>query len=96
MWARVGLAGALALLMPFWPYAHSCGLKLFLYTAAVATIPIAGGWAAWSSWRLRRGLPHVLSLLVMLFGLAMVARVVLPRTGYAATPATWTCPTSTP
>lgn len=96
VWARVGLAGALGILMPVWPYTHSCGLKLFLYLGAVCAIPIAGGWAAVFAWKHRRGLAQVLSLIVLVWGLALVARVVLPRTGYAARSATWTCTVPTP
>jgi hypothetical protein len=38
------------------------------------------------------GLPHILSIGLLLWGLTLMAGVVLPRTGYAKTPATWFCP----
>jgi hypothetical protein len=35
---------------------------------------------------------HTLSLLVLLWGLVLAAREVLPRTGYARHVRTWSCP----
>lgn len=90
-WVRVGLGVVLAAAMTQWPYAHPCGLALFLYLGAVGVVLIGGGWAAVTSWRQRMGLAHVLSLLVMLWALILAAAVVLPRVGYAREAATWWC-----
>jgi hypothetical protein len=38
------------------------------------------------------GLAHVLSLVSIVWGLVLVAGVVLPRVGYAKDAATWFCP----
>ena len=91
-WTQVLLGGLLAVGMTQWPYAHGCGLKLFLYIGAAGLVVVAGLWGALSSWRRRMGLAHSLSLLVLLSGMVLVAREVLPRVGYAKQASTWMCP----
>jgi hypothetical protein len=91
-WMQVLLGGLLAAGMTQWPYAHACGLKLFLYLGAAGLVVIAGVWGALSSWRRRLGLAHTIAILVMISGLVLVAREVLPRAGYARQAATWMCP----
>jgi hypothetical protein len=90
-WLRVLLVLALAAAMPLWPYAHRCGVNLYLYLGAAAFVVLAGVWGAARAWRGRVGLAHVLSLLAVLWGLGLVAREVLPRVGYAAAALPWTC-----
>ena len=90
-WMRVLLTLALAVSLPFWPYAHACGLGLWLYLGAVAVTGLSGIWAALSAWRRRQGLAHLLSLLVVAWSLAVGARDVLPRIGYAKQSAAWRC-----
>jgi len=90
-WLRVLLVLSLAVAMPFWPYEHRCGLNLYLYLAAAGVLVLAGIWSAARSWHTRLGLAHVLSLLTVLWGLALGAAEVLPRIGYAAARLTWTC-----
>jgi len=92
VWIRVGLGLLIGLAMTQWPYSHVCGLKLMFYVMGVGTVLAAGIWGAISSWRRRMGLPHALSLGLVFWGLALGAGVILPRTGYAKTPATWFCP----
>jgi hypothetical protein len=92
VWVRVGLGLAIGVAMTQWPYSHVCGLKLMFYLIGVGTVLTAGVWGAISSWRRRMGLPHILSIGLLLWGLTLMAGVVLPRTGYAKTPATWFCP----
>ncbi len=91
-WLRVVLGLTLALAMTQWPYLHRCGLNLFLYCGAIVTVIVAGVWSGVSSWYRRLGLAHVLSLLVVLWGLVLAAREMLPRLGYAQETATWFCP----
>ena len=91
-WLKVLLAAVAAGAMTQWPYAHACGLGLFLYLGASAVIALSGITGAISSWKRRMGLAHVVSLLVMLWGLGLAAAVVLPRIGYAKEAATWFCP----
>ncbi len=92
-WLRVGLGLALAVAMTQWPYPSACGFNLLVYLGAIATVSVAGLWSAVTSWQRRLGAAHVLSLLVLLWGLTLAAREVLPRVGYAAQPRTWTCVT---
>jgi hypothetical protein len=91
-WLRVGLGLALAAGMTVWPYSHVCGLKLFLYLGGVGTLVVTGVWGAWASWVQRRGLAHLLSLAVVLWGLVLAAGVTRPRVGYADTERLWFCP----
>ncbi len=91
-WARVGLGLLLGLGMPLWPYDHTCGIRLFLYFGGVLTVVVAGVWSSLSSWKRRMGKAHLLSQLLVIWGLILTAQVVLPRVGYAHTSATWFCP----
>ncbi len=92
---RLALATALGVGILFWPYATRCGAGLAGYLGAVAAVAIAGGWSAVWTWRHRTARAHMLSLLLVLWGLVLAAAEVLPRTGYAKPtadhPAAWTC-----
>jgi hypothetical protein len=91
-WFWVVLALLLAVALPLWPYGKACGLQFFFYLGAATLALLAGGAGAVSSWATRRGLAHVLSLLVVVWAGAMGAREVLPRVGYAAQSKPWLCP----
>ncbi len=91
-WFWVVLALLLAIALPLWPYGKECGLQFFFYLGAATLALLAGAAGAVSSWAARRGLAHVVSLLVVAWAGAMGAREVLPRTGYAAQSKTWLCP----
>jgi hypothetical protein len=67
-------------------------LNLFLYMGVIALLVVAGLWGAANSWGRRLGSAHVLSLLTVVWGLALLAAEVLPRIGYAAHHAQWMCP----
>lgn len=90
-WLRVLLVLTLAVAMPLWPYPKGCGLGLFVYLAACSTVVVAGVWAAVSTWRRRRPVGHVLAILVLLWGLGLLAAELLPRVGYAKSAIRWTC-----
>lgn len=92
VWVRVLLGLALAVAVTQWPYARSCGFSLYFYVAVIIVVLVAGGWAARWSWRLRMGVAHTASLLILFFGLALTTGQLLPRVGYAADAATWGCP----
>lgn len=91
-WLRVGLGAVLGGAMTQWPYAHGCGLGLYLYLGAASAVALTGLWGAVSAWRRQIAAAHVLALGVVVWGLVLVAGVVLPRTGYAAQTLTWLCP----
>jgi len=90
-WVRLILALVLGLAMTEWPYLHGCGIPLFLYIGAVLTVLVASVWSLVSSWRTRSTYAHGLSVVLMIWGLALGAREVLPRIGYARVAATWMC-----
>ncbi|HXF96255.1 MAG TPA: hypothetical protein VNI61_09165 [Gemmatimonadales bacterium] len=92
MWLKVGAGVVLALGVTSWPYSHVCGLKLMFYLVAVSTVVVAGVWAALASWKRRAGLAHVLSLVVVVWGLGLAMLAVLPRMGYSRSEALWFCP----
>ena len=95
VFARLVLAVALGVGMLFWPYAARCGTGLFAYLGATAVVAGAGIWTAVWTWRHRSGKAHLLSLLLVAWGLVLGAIEVLPRVGYAkptaAHPAVWMC-----
>jgi hypothetical protein len=90
-WVRVGLGVALGVGMTQWPYFHACGTALFLYLGAVGVVGLSGVWGMVSSWRRRMGWAHLISLLVLVWGGILAARIILPRVGYAKHTATWWC-----
>jgi hypothetical protein len=94
--ARLTLAVALGVGMLFWPYDARCGFGLAAYLGAVLVLAGSGVWTAIWSWRHQAPRAHVLSLLILLWGITLGAVEILPRTGYAKPdpghPATWLCP----
>jgi hypothetical protein len=95
-WARVGLGLLVGIGMTQWPYTHGCGTRLFFYLTGVVAVLAAGIWSSLSSWRWRLGVAHILSQLLIIWGLVLAAREVLPRIGYAQTEALWVCPDVAP
>jgi hypothetical protein len=100
--ARLILVLALGAALVMWPYSRACGSGWFGYVGVEAVIIAGGLWVAITTWRARLPKLHVLSLLIILAGLALVAAEVLPRIGYAVTdprhpPLIWCAePTNTP
>jgi hypothetical protein len=95
VYARLTLAVALGVAIIFWPYVARCGLGLAAYLGAVAAVVISGAWSAVWTFRHRAARAHLLSLLLVLWGLVLAGLDVLPRIGYAKPtaehPATWSC-----
>ncbi len=93
--ARLVLAVALGVGMLFWPYSARCGVGLFGYLGAASMVVVAGVWSSVWSWRHRSGQAHVLSLLLIVWGVILGATEILPRVGYAIPdaqhPAIWMC-----
>jgi hypothetical protein len=96
VWARVLLGLVLGVMMGAWPYLRTCGLPLAGYLGAVLTVILSGWWAASAAWRYRAGLAHVVSLIIMFYGILLAAAELLPRTGYAVNHATWGCEEANP
>lgn len=94
-WVKVLIAVAAAAGLMFWPFAGHCGWPLLGFTAATGAVALLGVWSAVGTWRHRLGVAHFASLLVILWGVLLGAREVLPRVGYAIpTPlrgAQWQC-----
>lgn len=93
-WALVGellLASALAVALPLWPYASDCGFPLLGYMVGVALLLVVGVWGAITAWKIRFGFAHLVALLLVYWGIVLAAEQVLPRIGYAAQAAAWSC-----
>jgi hypothetical protein len=90
-WARLLLGLILGTTIAWWPYSRSCGAPLAGYLCALLTIVFAAGVAAVSSWKHRAPLAHVLSLILLFYGIMMTVAELLPRTGYAVDHASWAC-----
>jgi hypothetical protein len=90
-WVRAALGVLVAAAVLQWPYAHRCGLGMMLYLGAATTVAVAGIWTMVVSWHRRQGWAHLVGLGVLLGGLGLVAAVLLPRLGYAATVLPWMC-----
>jgi hypothetical protein len=91
---RLALASALGVGILFWPYGSRCGAGLAGYMAAIAAVTLGGLWSSVWTWRHRTSRAHVLSLLLVVWGLVLAAVEVLPRTGYAKVDAArpgWAC-----
>jgi hypothetical protein len=95
VYARLTLAVAIGVGIIFWPYANRCGWGLAGYLGAVSAVIVSGAWSAVWTFRHRAGRAHVLSLLLVLWGLVLASLDVLPRIGYAKPtlehPAAWAC-----
>ena len=95
VFARLVLVTLLGVAMLFWPYDARCGVGLAAYLAATAVVAIGGVWTASWTWRHRAARAHVLSLLILAWGIVLAAVEVLPRAGYAiptdARPGIWAC-----
>ncbi len=91
LWARVFLASVLGVVITQWPYAHACGWPLIGYLGAITMVLLAGGWIAVASWNQREVVAHILSFILVFWGIVLAAEQLLPRIGYAALSATWRC-----
>ncbi len=80
---RLALATILGIAILFWPYSHQCGLPLAGYLAAVAAVVAGGLWSSVWTWKHRTSRAHVLSLLLVIWGLVLGGIELLPRVGYA-------------
>lgn len=88
---RLAISVALGVGILFWPYATRCGFGLAGYLVAVSAVAASGVWSAVWTWRHRVGRAHVLSILLLAWGLVLGATEILPRIGYAKQPLPWSC-----
>lgn len=88
---RLTLSVVLGVAILFWPYGNRCGFGLFGYLVAVAAVVGSGVWSAVWTWRHRTGRAHLLSLLLIAWGLVLGATEILPRVGYAKEALPWSC-----
>jgi hypothetical protein len=88
---RLLLSVVLGVAILFWPYDARCGLGLTGYLFAVTAVAAGGVWSAIWTWRHRTGPAHVLSILLIMWGLMLGATEVLPRIGYAKEALSWSC-----
>jgi hypothetical protein len=95
-WFWTGLAVILAVALAVWPYDKNCGLRLIFFLGAGGIALLAGVLGSLAAWANRRGLAHLLSLLVVIWAGVMVLREILPRVGYAKDARGWTCPAAPP
>jgi hypothetical protein len=95
---RLALATALGVGILFWPYPTRCGAGLAGYLVAIGVVTAGGLWSSVWTWRHRTARAHVLSLLLVVWGIVLGAMEILPRAGYAkpdaARPAGWSCATT--
>lgn len=94
-WLKVAVAVSAAAGLMFWPWPARCGPALIGFTAATGAVAVLGAWSAVGTWKHRLGLAHLASLLVVMWGLVLGARELLPRVGYAIPTADrtagWSC-----
>ena len=92
-WAKValGVLVGIGIAPGVWPYSHGCGLRLIFYLLGATTVIAAGLWASLASWKRRLGFAHVVSQILIVWGILLVTREVLPRVG-ARAEALWLCP----
>ena len=100
VYARLTLSVVLGVAMVIWPYPARCGAGLGAYLAAVVVVVASGIWSSVWTWRHRASHAHMLSLLLILWGMILGSIEVLPRVGYAKPdpqhPTGWVCPAPTP
>ena len=88
---RLTLSVLLGVGILFWPYENRCGLGLTGYLIAVTAVVGSGVWSAVWTWRHNAARAHILSILLIAWGVMLGAAEVLPRVGYAKEVLTWSC-----
>lgn len=96
VWVRVGLAVVLGAAITQWPHLSECGLPLLGLFSALLAVALVGLWVSVWAWKIRMGVAHLIGLVVMGWGVTLIAGQVLPRIGYAESQAAWRCPVPEP
>lgn len=87
--AVIGPIGAAALFI--WPYGTDCGLPLYVYIVGALAVLGASLMTMRAAWQRHHGVAMLIGILTMLVALALMAAVILPRTGYAVVTLPWSC-----
>ncbi len=90
-WGVVALGLVIIVAMTQWPYASACGISLLAYLVGVGGVILTGAWSGMLSWKLRISVAHVVSLMIVFWGIVLAAEQILPRVGYAKAAAAWLC-----
>ena len=77
----VALGLALGAAMPYWPYTTAGPWSLGLYVSAVVLVIVTGIWGAKLTWDARLSRAHTLSIITVMWGLGLIAAVILKRMG---------------
>ena len=92
---RLALGIAVVAALIYWPYSARCGIELGYYLGLVAALAVVGLITSTSAWRHRSSVVHVVGLAMLAGAIAIGAREILPKVGYAipttAHPAAWSC-----
>jgi hypothetical protein len=88
---RLTLSVLLGVGILFWPYENRCGGGLIAYLLAVGAVVASGVWSAVWTWRHNAARAHILSILLIAWGVMLGAAEILPRVGYAKEVLTWSC-----
>jgi hypothetical protein len=88
---RLSLSVILGVGILFWPYGNRCGFGLAGYLIAVIAVASSGVWSGLWTWRHRTARAHVLSMLLIAWGLILGTTEILPRIGYARETLPWSC-----
>ena len=95
--ARLVLVVTLGIAIFAWPYRRDCGADLLGYVGAESMIIVGALWAAAWTWRSRMPRTHIISVALMIWGMALIAADVVPRIGYGKVhpdePPRWRCVT---
>jgi hypothetical protein len=77
----VALAVVQSIAMPYWPYRTDSSWSLGFYLTAVVILIVTGIWGSKLTWDSRLARSHSISIVTIIWGLVLVAGVVLPKMG---------------
>ena len=94
--ARLALVVALAAGLYRWPYPRECGSSLLSFLGAELALVVGSVWVTVTTWRPRLPRRHALSIAMVVVSLALLAKEIVPRSGYVTmadgSAGTWACP----
>lgn len=93
VWLKASFASLGAAALMIWPYDKTCGGMLYVYLIGVLAVFGAGIWTMMASWSHRRGLAHMVGMIILIAALALAAIEILPRIGMVTPARLWICST---